>query len=45
MTKVMLSSKLHGWPARLGALTVLYRLRTWRAFDGLRLLIRSGPVA
>ena len=43
--KVMLSSKLHGWPARLGALMVLYRLRTWRAFDGLRLLTRSGPLA
>jgi glycosyltransferase involved in cell wall biosynthesis len=43
--KVMLSPRLHGWAERLGALTVLYRIRLWRSFDAIRLLTRGGHPA
>lgn len=40
--RVLLSRKLRGAGQKLGALSVLYRLRAWRCLDGLRLAMSSG---
>ena len=37
-TAVLRSDALPNWTARVGALSALYRLRIWRALDGIRLL-------
>jgi len=38
--KVLASRELPGWPQRLGALAMLYRLRLWRTVDAVRLALR-----
>lgn len=40
--KVLSSPALTSWPQRLGALTVLYRLRFWRLGDAIGLLATGG---
>jgi len=40
--KVLRSGELHGLDQRLAALETLYRLRFWRAAEGLRLLTGAG---
>jgi len=36
--RVLLSRELPGWPQKLAALGVLYRLRLWRMFDAIEIL-------
>ena len=40
--RILFSSRLAGLAQRVGALTVLYRSRFWRAVDGMRLLTTDG---
>jgi GT2 family glycosyltransferase len=41
--RVIFSTQLRTLPQKAGALAVLYRLRVWRCFDGLRLLASERP--
>jgi GT2 family glycosyltransferase len=42
--RVLLSRDLQSWNDRLSALRVLFRIRLWRAVDGLRLAFREKEV-
>jgi glycosyltransferase involved in cell wall biosynthesis len=40
--KIVASPKLSGWPNKVRAIAMLFRIRLWRAMDGLRLLATTG---
>jgi glycosyltransferase involved in cell wall biosynthesis len=37
--KVLVSNRINGFTQRVGAISILYRLRWWRFFDAVRLLV------